>query len=145
MVFRSIRRMLYLPRHHVNLAANPQVARSSMSEPQAWIGRRLRRREDPALLTGQGRYASDVSRPDMVHLAIRRAGLAGARVRSIDTSAASSMPGVLGVFTFGQLGLADDFMPDPPGTQLTLRRPVLVQDTVRHEGEAVAAVVAERS
>ncbi len=114
-----------------------------MSEPQAWIGRRLRRREDPALLTGQGRYASDVSRPDVVHLVLRRAGLPSARVRSIDTSSASSMPGVLSVYTFGQLGLADDFMPDPPGVELTLRRPVLVRDAVRHEGEAVAAVVAE--
>lgn len=109
----------------------------------AWIGRRLRRREDPPLLVGRGRYAGDEQEPGTLHLAFRRAGVPSARVLGIDTRVAAEMPGVLGVWTFGQLGLVDDFMPDPPGSELSLRRPVLAAQAVRYEGEALAAVGAE--
>lgn len=53
------------------------------------------------------------------------------------------MPGVVGAWKFGELGLADDFMPEPGPTPPPFRRPLLVGDEVRFEGDAVAVVAAE--
>ena len=57
------------------------------------------RREDARLLTGQGRYTADWNRPDQVHAAFLRSDLAHAVIRSIDTTAARTAPGVLAVLT----------------------------------------------
>jgi len=104
----------------------------------------MRRREDPPLVQGRGSYAADHNPPGTVHLAIRRAGVPRANGLKVDVSAARRMPGVVGVWAFGQLGLADDYMPDPnPQQALPVRRPVLARDEVRFEGDAVAVVAAE--
>ncbi|HEX7265398.1 MAG TPA: xanthine dehydrogenase family protein molybdopterin-binding subunit [Candidatus Dormibacteraeota bacterium] len=108
-----------------------------------WIGRSLRRREDPPLIQGQGRYAADNHPPRTVHIAIRRAGVPRAGGLVVDVSAASAMPGVIGAWSAGQIGLADDFMPDPTPQPLPIRRPVLARGEVRFEGDAVAVVAAE--
>jgi aerobic carbon-monoxide dehydrogenase large subunit len=63
------------------------------------VGQRRRRREDPALLTGEGRYVADLVVAGALHLAVVRSTVAHARINSIDTSAAAAMPGVVGVFT----------------------------------------------
>jgi CO/xanthine dehydrogenase Mo-binding subunit len=97
-------------------------------EIDGYIGRAMRRREDPPLIQGKGRYSADHNPPGTVHLAIRRAG----------------MPGVAGAWAFGQLGLADDYMPDPnPQQPLAVRRPIIAKDEVRFEGDAVAVVAAD--
>jgi carbon-monoxide dehydrogenase large subunit len=115
-----------------------------VSKDRGWIGRAVRRREDPPLLQGRGRYAADNHPPGTVHMAIRRAGIPRGDGLKVDVTAASRMPGVVGAWTFGQLGLADDYMPDPNPQQLPpVRRPVLAKDEVRFEGDAVAVVVAE--
>ncbi|MGA7909943.1 MAG: xanthine dehydrogenase family protein molybdopterin-binding subunit [Candidatus Dormiibacterota bacterium] len=115
-----------------------------MTKTDGYIGRSMRRREDPALVQGRGSYAADHNPPGTVHLAIRRAGVPRANGLKVDTSAASRMPGVVGAWIFGQLGLADDYMPDPnPQQPLPVRRPVLAKDEVRFEGDAVAVVAAE--
>ena len=104
----------------------------------------MRRREDPPLLRGQGRYSADNRAPGMLHLAIRRAGVPHASGLKVDVSSAQGMPGVAGAWTFGQLGLADDHMPDPnPQQPLPVRRPILARDEVRFEGDAIAVVAAE--
>ena len=108
-----------------------------------WIGRPLRRFEDPPLIQGQGRFAADFNPPGTVHIAVRRAGVPRANGLSVDLSAATRMPGVVGAWAAGQLGLADDFMPDAPPQPPRIRRPVLASDDVRFEGEAVAVVAAE--
>jgi carbon-monoxide dehydrogenase large subunit len=108
-----------------------------------WIGRRLRRREDPPLLTGQGHFSADRSPLDLVHLAIRRAGVVRAEALTVDLAPALAMPGVLGAWKAGELGLADDFMPDAGPNPPARRRPLLAFDTVHYEGDAVAAIVAE--
>ena len=36
----------------------------------SYVGQRLKRREDPRLLQGQGAYVADVRRPDTLHLAV---------------------------------------------------------------------------
>jgi aerobic carbon-monoxide dehydrogenase large subunit len=93
---------------------------------------------------GRGRYAADNSAPGMVHVAIRRAGVPRAAGLRVDVAQAATMPGVVGAWKFGMLGLADDYMPDPnPQRPLDVRRPVLARDETRFEGEAVAVVAAE--
>ncbi len=63
------------------------------------IGRPVRRKEDHRLLTGQGRFTDDFAVVGQTHGVMVRSPHAHARIRSIDTSAALRMPGVLGIFT----------------------------------------------
>ncbi len=70
----------------------------SLSERNPLIGRPLRRKEDPRLLRGEGRYVHDLGLPGMLHLAFVRSPYAHAAVRRIDMAKAGSLPGVLGVF-----------------------------------------------
>lgn len=115
---------------------------STVSEP--WIGRSVRRREDPPLVRGEGRYTADPNPPGTVHLAIRLAGVPRATGLRVDLSAAARMPGVVGAWKAGELGLADDHMPDAdPRNPPPIRRPVLAFDEVRFQGDAIAAVAAE--
>ena len=64
-----------------------------------WIGKDLKRREDPDLLTGSAEYTNDVKLPGMLHAAVLRSPYAHARIASIDTSAAKKLPGVHAVLT----------------------------------------------
>jgi len=109
-----------------------------------WVGARVKRVEDPRFLTGEACYLADIQIPGTVHAAFVRSPHAHARIRSIDTSAARALPGVLGVFT------AEDVAALPPlASGLPIEglkptpQPVLAKDKVRFVGEAVAVVVAE--
>ncbi|MGH7762022.1 MAG: xanthine dehydrogenase family protein molybdopterin-binding subunit [Candidatus Dormibacteraceae bacterium] len=110
---------------------------------EAWIGRSLRRREDPPLLQGHGRFAADNHPAGMLHMVVRRAGIAAGESLSIDLTEALKMPGVAGAWTAGQLGLVDDFMPDATPQPPPVRRPILARGVVRFPGDAVAVVGAE--
>ena len=90
------------------------------------VGRPLARLEDYHLLYGQARYVDDIELPGMLHAGFVRSPYAHARVRRVDASEASSMPGVVAVFT-PQSGKPFDFAPG---------------GKVRYQGEAVAMVVA---
>jgi aerobic carbon-monoxide dehydrogenase large subunit len=111
------------------------------------FGSGIKRREDPRLITGQARYTDDIALPRMAHLCVVRSPYAHARIRSIDTKKAASLPGVLGVFTGQQMKDAG-FGPIPcawvvPGSDTkTPPYPPLAIDTVRYVGNAVAIVVA---
>jgi len=67
------------------------------------IGQRLLRKEDPALLTGEGVFTNDMKVPGALHLAVVRSPYAHARIVSIDTAAAAAMPGVRAVYTGADL------------------------------------------
>src|SRR4249920_800935 len=97
----------------------------------------LVRKEDPALLTGRGRFVDDIVLPGTVHMAYVRSYLAHARMVSVDTTAAATMPGVLGVWTHGDL-------PGVPASRSApgMERPCLATGRVHFVGECVAAVVA---
>jgi aerobic carbon-monoxide dehydrogenase large subunit len=115
-----------------------------VSTNDSYIGRAMKRREDPPLIQGLGRYSADSHAPGMLHMAVRRAGVPRADGLKVDVSAALKMPGVAGAWVFGEIGLADGYMPDPnPQQPLPVRRPVLSRDEVRFEGDAVAVLVAE--
>jgi carbon-monoxide dehydrogenase large subunit len=101
---------------------------------------RLKRKEDPRFIRGQGTYVDDVSLPGMLHGAALRSPLAHARIVSIDTSAALQHPKVRAVITGKDLeaqGLA--WMP----TLSADTQAVLATDKVRFQGQEVAFVVAD--
>src|SRR5215813_8332652 len=109
-------------------------------KPHGGIGESIKRKEDGRFLVGRGNYLDDVSLPGMLHMAILRSPHAHARIRSIDTSAAGAVPGVVAVVTgelMAQHNLA--WMPTLSGDT----QAVLATDKVRFQGQEVAAVVAE--
>ena len=63
------------------------------------VGARIKRREDPRLITGSSSYVDDIKLQDMLHLAILRSVYAHARIRKIDASKALALPGVVAVLT----------------------------------------------
>ena len=65
------------------------------TDVQDVLGAPIKRVEDPRFITGKGRYLDDIKLTGMTHMAILRSPYAHANIRSIDTSAATSMPGVL--------------------------------------------------
>ena len=69
-----------------------------------YFGKRIKRNEDPRLLTGQALFVDDVNLPNMAHAAFARSPHAHARILSIDTSLAEEMEGVIAVYTAVTLG-----------------------------------------
>ena len=115
------------------------------------IGQSVRRREDPRLLMGRGRYFDDLKLADQFHAAILRSPHAHADIKGIDTRAALQMPGVHAVLT-GKDYAADglDTMPSMApykrrdGSAMYLpHRPAIAMDRVLHVGYPVAVVVAD--
>ncbi|MCH8279813.1 MAG: molybdopterin-dependent oxidoreductase [Chloroflexi bacterium] len=111
------------------------------------FGSGIRRREDPRLITGTATYTDDIKLQGLVHAAILRSIHAHARIRSIDTSAAKSAPGVLAVFTGADTDGVLNPIPCawvvPDSDVKTVDYPPMAKDIVRHVGEPVAVVVAE--
>lgn len=115
-----------------------------------YFGERIKRNEDPRLLTGQGLYVDDVDLPDMLHAAFLRSPYAHARIHNIDVSQARQRAGVIAVYTAGDLG---DYW--KPGPLLVSPPPVkdivfnektqvpLAKDKVKFAGEPVVMVLAE--
>src|SRR5437762_337664 len=113
------------------------------------LGAPVKRKEDPRFIRGEGNYVDDIKLSGMVYAAVLRSPYAHANIRSVDTSRAKGMPGVVGVYT-GQ-----DFMDYNPlpnawpaggaaGLQNNNNMPrVLATDSVKWTGEGVAVVVAE--
>ncbi len=111
------------------------------------IGSSVLRLEDPALLTGQGRFVDDIALPGALHAAFVRSPHAHAAIRSIDASAARALPGVHAVLTIADLAavlVSPRIRSSRAGKQLDHIAPyVLAQGEVCFVGEAVALVVAD--
>jgi carbon-monoxide dehydrogenase large subunit len=113
------------------------------------IGASVPRNEDARLLTGRAQFVDDVELEGMLHVAFLRSPYAHARINAVDASAALARPGVLAVYTAGDLG---DYwkpgpllVPPPPIAGLVFNQATqvpLAKDKVRHVGEPVAMVVA---
>jgi carbon-monoxide dehydrogenase large subunit len=113
------------------------------------IGQRIERREDARFLTGRGQYTDDIVLPRQSYAYFLRSPYAHARLKKLDTAAARSASGVLGVFT------GDDFKAVgglPCGWLINSidgspmkepKHPVLADGKVRYVGDRVALVVAE--
>ena len=108
------------------------------------VGARVKRREDPRLITGNATYCDDLHLPGMQHMAVLRSPYAHARIVTIDTSKARALPGVIDVITGAEIKDLSGPVPigNPlPGQKDTIRWPLAI-DQVRHVGEPVAAVLA---
>jgi carbon-monoxide dehydrogenase large subunit len=106
---------------------------------------RIKRLEDPRLLTGRGRYLDDLGLPRMLFASFVRSPYAHARIARIDTAAARALPGVVAVVTADDLrAVTKPLAPrlDGPGFTPTAW-PALADGVARFCGEAVGIVVAE--
>ncbi len=123
------------------------------------IGQPVLRKEDRRFIVGKGHYAADHDAPNMAYAAMVRTPHAHARIKSIDTSAAKKLPGVIAIFVGADFAV-DGHKPIPhganwegppdvtvritPGTKVFVAPHLaLPTDRVRFVGELVAIVVAE--
>lgn len=107
------------------------------------IGARVRRREDPRLITGAGVYLDDLQPRDLCHLVFVRSYLPSATITSIDVADARSAPGVLAVVTAKDLQRMPSFpVSGPRGSRLP-DRPLLNERRASFAGDLIALVVAE--
>jgi len=113
------------------------------------IGASSKRREDVRFLTGAGNYTDDINIHGQAYVHFLRSDMAHGTINSVDTTAASGMPGVVRIFTGADFEGVGGI---PCGWQVTDRHgevmqepahPVLAQGKVRHVGEPIAAIVAE--
>ena len=115
-----------------------------------FFGERIKRNEDPRLLTGKALFVDDVHLPNMAHAAFLRSPHARARINSIDTSLAMDQEGVIAIYTAEDLGNYWRKGPlnvaPPPVEGLIFHErthPILAKDEVRYVGEPVAVIVAK--
>ena len=109
------------------------------------FGASIRRKEDPRLLRGDGRYLSDIKLHGMVHAVFVRSPHAHALIRGIDSSAAAADPRVVCVLTAEDLPAGLPPLPciDAEETTKPFNQPILAADKVRFVGEPVALLVVE--
>src|ERR1700675_4042861 len=119
-------------------------------------GQPVRRKEDPRLLMGRGRFIADRVIADECHAVVLRSPHAHARIRALDAGSAREAPGVVAVLTGAELaadgigGIRSDFVlpffPPRDGAPFPVVHPpfpALAVERVRFVGEGVALVLAE--
>jgi carbon-monoxide dehydrogenase large subunit len=109
------------------------------------FGKARLRKEDARLITGRTRWTDNIILPGMLHLAMVRSPVASARITGVDTGAATSSPGVIGVWSGPELTGSEVGLPCAwPITEdmKAPAHPAVAQDTVRYAGEIVAVVAA---
>ena len=111
---------------------------------RSMVGASVKRKEDPSLITGVGKYVGDLKLPGLCHVAFVRSPYAHANILGIDSSAAAALPGVVAVLT-GQ-DMQDQWAPVPVAggrdAQAKYSHLALSVGRVRHVGEIVAAIIA---
>ncbi len=113
-----------------------------------WFGAAVKRKEDPALLAGHGRFIDDVRLAGTLHAAFVRSPHPHARIRSINTAAAKAANGVHLVLTFAELpepirnNSLPLFVPSPAITQLYMPYALADREAV-YAGEPIAMVIAD--
>ncbi|MBL6960945.1 MAG: xanthine dehydrogenase family protein, partial [Anaerolineales bacterium] len=115
-----------------------------------YFGKRIKRNEDPRLLTGQALFVDDVNLPKMLHAAFLRSPYAHAKIKDIDVSQALLREGVVAAYTASDLG---DYwkpgpllVPPPPIKDIIFNERTqvpLAKDKVRFAGEPIVMVLAE--
>src|SRR5579862_9614685 len=116
---------------------------TTTTKTETLVGKRIRRREDPRLITGTATYVDDIQMPGMHHACIVRSPHGAAKIKSIDIQPALEFPGVSAVFTGKD---TEKVGPVPCGASLPgLRVPhhhILAMDRVYFVGHPIAVVVA---
>ena len=115
-------------------------------DPAAFVGRRVQRAEDLALVRGAGTFCGDIALPGLLDVAFHRADRPHARVVAVETLQAAAIAGVLEVLTQADIGAALDLtapLHPPEGHIYSTPRPLLAREIVRYVGEPIAAAVAD--
>src|SRR5215467_484148 len=111
---------------------------------EKYVGKSVKRTEDPRLIQGLAHYVDDIKLPDTLHVAFVRSVHAHARIKGIDTSAAEKLPGVVAVYTGKDVAKIG---PVPCGAAIPeMKMPdhrVLAGEKVYWVGHPIAMVVAE--
>lgn len=115
----------------------------------SYVGQAIKRFEDVKLLTGNGLYLDDIKLTDALHVAILRSPYSHAKIRSVNSSVARDMAGVVALITAHEI---KDIVKDIPARRVIAEQtveglnvpehPVLARDKVCYVGQPVAAVVA---
>lgn len=116
---------------------------TTITKPETLVGKGIRRKEDPRLITGTATYVDDIKMPGMHHACVVRSPHAAAKIRSIQTQAARERRGVVAVF-IGEDVKALGAVPcaaSLPGLRVPHHH-LLAQDRVYYVGHPVAVVVA---
>src|ERR1051325_6962170 len=119
------------------------VSLDSLMQSPRFLGERVKRVEDPKLITGSGTYIDDVKLPGTLHAQIVRSPFPHANIVSINTDAARTMPGVVAIYSGKDVQEAGRL---PPATIPMVNmsdRWLLCMDKVRMVGDPVAVVVAD--
>ena len=110
------------------------------------IGTPMLRREDPALLTGEAKFTSDLAIPGALYLAVLRSPYAHARILSVDVSAAAALDGVVGAYSGADLAdLWAAPMPCAWPVTADMKNPAhypVAKEKANYVGDAVAVVLA---
>jgi aerobic carbon-monoxide dehydrogenase large subunit len=125
---------------------DPSPSPSPRGRGSSLFGARVRRTEDPRLLTGHGAYIDDLQLPGQLHMVVWRSPLAHAIVRRVSLDRVRALAGVVDAFD------ARAFGPSPPAFPVLLSDACLkacpqyplAGDRVRYRGEGVAVVIAEQ-
>jgi aerobic carbon-monoxide dehydrogenase large subunit len=116
---------------------------TTITKTETLVGKRIRRREDPRLITGTACYLDDIKIPGMHHACIVRSTHAAAKIKGISSQTASELPGVVAIFTGAdivKLG-AVPCAASLPGLRVPHHH-LLAQDRVYYVGHPIAVVVA---
>lgn len=111
---------------------------------EVWVGRAVKRVEDPKILRGKGEYVADLQFPGMVHASFVRSQHAHATIAGIHLDALRDMDGVIGGFTrhdLGNMPAVPLLVPNPALKPIT--EYPLSDGTARYVGEVLAVVVGE--
>ena len=119
--------------------------RSKLDFPRKkWIGQRVKRKEDPRLLTGKGQFTDDLDIPGVLYAGLLRSPYAHARIRNIDLSKVREREDVVCTLTGDEVAQLTSPVPN------NLRAPYseiedycMAVGKSRYAGEVVAAVVTE--
>ncbi|HEY4746732.1 MAG TPA: xanthine dehydrogenase family protein molybdopterin-binding subunit, partial [Steroidobacteraceae bacterium] len=123
-------------------------ARGQVLMGAKWFGASVQRKEDPALLTGKGRFVDDIKLPGMLHVMVLRSPHPHAAIRRIDKTRALALPGVHAVVTHADLPesmrrqTVPLLVPNPAIKQVYMPY-CLARDEVCFAGEPIALVVAD--
>jgi len=102
----------------------------------------MQRREDLALIRGQGRYVDDVYLPGCLHVSFVRSVVAAGRIVAVDCSGAQDLAGVVAAYSGADVAHLGDLPVNAiAGTLKQPPYPVLAHDQVRAVGQPVAAVL----
>src|SRR5947199_1387960 len=115
---------------------------TTLTKFEPLVGKRIRRRQDPRLITGPATYLADIKVPGMHHAVVVRSPHAAAKIKGIDTKAALAHPGVVAVFTGADVAKLGPVpcVASLPGLRVPHHH-LLAQDRVYFVGHRVAVVL----